>query len=332
MVTIASSLPRQLVIGDPEHAVAAFAESLAAALGDVRTSLATRVHVQFTDRLFGSSPEEAATAFEQIASARVTTVTVHDLPQPSDAHAFDRRVACYRRVVQAARGVVCNSDYEAELLERYVGGAGSGAVGVIPLPVDVPPPGPSPAGSQSARPAPAETWHRRDEVAVLGFYYPGKGHDEVIEAVAALEAPRAVTALGRASAGHECELRRTAERAARLGVRFEATGFLPADELVRRCRASAVPIAAHRHFSASASINTWISAGRRPLVPDAAYPAEMARLRPGTITLYDPARMTEAIEAAWRDPASTWLAADAVTGPDTLEVARLYRRWWERVT
>jgi hypothetical protein len=108
----------------------------------------------------------------------------------------------------------------------------------------------------------------------------------------------------------------------------DVTGFVPEDDLIARCRAVAVPVVAHRHFSASGSLATWIAAGRRPLVADGRYPREMAALRPGTVHLVAPDRLSEAIGRALADPASTWLAADAVTRPHLDDTAAAYLRWW----
>lgn len=42
------------------------------------------VHVHVTDRLFGRSAPEAADRLEPLLRAHPTTVTLHDVPQPSD--------------------------------------------------------------------------------------------------------------------------------------------------------------------------------------------------------------------------------------------------------
>ena len=64
----------------------------------VRTELLagwTPMHLHFTDRIFGSSPAGAADAVVEIARVRPVTVTLHDLPQPANGHAFEARRACY---------------------------------------------------------------------------------------------------------------------------------------------------------------------------------------------------------------------------------------------
>jgi hypothetical protein len=318
-----TGLPALAVTADQRHGVTVAARDLAVAvesatgtrlgmpaealLGDEPPQ---RAHLHFTDRLWAGSPEDAAALVERIAGRTAITVTLHDVPQPSDGpRNLPRRTDCYARVAAAARGVVVNSRHEAAHLAEA--GIVPRALGVVPLPV-------SPVSLPGA-PAPAGR-----DVAVLGFFYPGKGHAEVVDAVAGLDAR--VTVLGGASAGHEEDLRVFAEQAAARGVPVDVTGFVPEEDLIARCRAVAVPVVAHRHFSASGSLATWIAAGRRPIVVESRYTREMAALRPGTVHLAGD--LAPAIAGALADPASTWLAADAVTRPHLDDTAAAYVRWW----
>lgn len=324
-----SALPTQLLVGPTEHGVVRYARSIAAALpvgrGDTRAIrtldgiAAERVQLHFTDRLFGASPEEAAERVVAFAGANPTSITLHDLPQASDGAINHRRRAdAYRRVARAAVGVVCNSRHEADLLrglDAFLEPT------VIALPVD------SSAGVVGSRERAAST----PTVALVGFLYPGKGHREVVDAVAALKAPLSVTGLGRASEGHERDEVALRRHAAAVGVRFEMTGFLPDDELFLRCRTAAVPVAAHQHFSASASINTWLLAGRRPIVLDGPYTREMAELRPGTLTLSTPGRLAESIEQALTHPESTFLDEGTSLRPVLADVAAAYLDWWDEL-
>lgn len=324
------TVPRLVVAGDPHHGVVAYGRRLAAAVaersgrdvtlaaGDATLARSGPLHLQFTDRLWGASPEEAGERVAALAAATPLTVTLHDLPQASDGpRNLERRADCYRRVVAGARGVVVSSAYEAALLAKVAPPPAPPAV--IPLPVD-------PAPDDGPPPEPD------DDVCLLGFFYPGKGHAEAVDAVADLAAgggPRlGVTALGRASAGHEDELATLVETAAARGVRVTGTGWLEDGELHRRCRRAGVPLVAHRHVSASASLSTWIAAGRRPLVPDAPYWRELAALRPGTVTPYAPEDLPAAIARARRDPATTWLAPGTPTAPGPAEVADAHLAWW----
>ena len=325
------SPPAQLIEGDPRHGVVRLAAELAGEIARI-TGVATRTarppergaaHLHFTERLWGTSPEAAAERIARLATGLRLTVTLHDLPQPCDGvRRLPRRVACYRRVVQAADGVVCNSRHEAALMsEMGVWAEPEGSAAVIELPVAYP----TAAAPRPTAPRPAAA----PEVALLGFVYPGKGHADAIDACGALARDGlSVVALGAASPGHEDELVALAERADAIGVRFAATGWLRDGELVRRSRRCAVPLAAHRHISASGSIGSWIAAGRRPLVTESRYAREIDALRPGTIRRVEPDCLAEAIAEAIGDPQQTWVAPGTDTRPHLRDVAQAYLRWW----
>ncbi|PWD49932.1 hypothetical protein C8046_03775 [Serinibacter arcticus] len=316
-----------LHLDDAGHGVDRYARTVAAAVARLDpafpllrwtpdVALPPRVHLHFTDRLWGADAEEAAGRIEALAARSHLTVTLHDVPQDSDGPGrLPRRLACYRRVVAAAAAVVVNSEHERRLLREAFGSELD--VTVIPLPV----PG--------ALPAPT-AWASDGSVAVLGFFYPGKGHREAVDAVAALglDPSPPVVALGRASAGHEGELAELVEHARRHGVRLESTGFLSDADLVARSRAVAVPVVAHQHVSASGSLTDWIAAGRRPLVVDSPYFREMAELRPGTTTPITLEGLSTAIAHALAHPDTTWQDASAVTRPDLDDTARAYLDLW----
>jgi hypothetical protein len=322
-----SGLPALIITADQRHGVTVAARDLATAvetatgarLGTPAGTLLgdrypERAHLHFTDRLWAGSPEDAAALVERIATRTALTVTLHDVPQTSDGpRNLPRRTDCYARVARAARGVVVNSRHEAAHLAEA--GIVPRALGVVPLPVT-----PAPTGTRP-RPGPPD-------VAVLGFFYPGKGHTEVVGALCGLTVRPRMTVLGGPSAGHEADLRAFAEQAEARGVTVDVTGFVPEEDLVERCRAVTVPVVAHRHFSASGSLATWIAAGRRPLVIDGRYTREMAALRPGTVRLVPPDELVTAIAGALADPASTWLTPSAVTRPHIDDTAAAYLRWW----
>ena len=327
--------PALVVTDDAQHGVTVYARQLADAVArqhdDVEVvgpgaltgdAPPARAHLHFTDRLWAGSPEDAAARLEELARRVELTVTLHDLPQPSDGVVnLPRRAECYRRVAAASTGVVVNSRHEAALLTEHVRVDPARPVGVVPLPVD-------PVDPDPARPA------DDGSAAVIGFFYPGKGHAELVDAVAGLR-PRGVdlgvAVLGRASAGHEGELADLAAEAARRGVDLEVTGYLDDAALLDRSRRAAVPVAAHRHVSASGSIATWVAAGRRPLVPDTRYSREMAELRPGTLTLFAEGGLADAVARAQRDPGSTWWAAGTDVGPGLVDTAAAYLAWWAAV-
>lgn len=335
----------QLVAGPAEHGVTRFAAEIAsteALAGDrlvrvedgigaelaaaVRSQApdADHVHVNVTDRLFGRSAGEAALALEALGAAFPMTTTLHDIPQISDgATGFAHRSAAYARVVAACRGVVVSSEHERLLLGEALAHAGVEPsrvpVEVIPLPIEQP----------DVRPVPAS---EPRQIAVLGFLYPGKGHAEALAALADLPPDVGLLALGRPSPGHEDlvdDLHREGERMDR---RVTVTGYVPDDELTDRLREVAVPVAPHRHLSASGSIGSWLSAGRRPLVPRSRYVEELEARCPGALMLYpdEPGALESACAAALSDPASTWLGPQVRLGPGRAEVGERYRALLDR--
>ena len=255
-----------MVVGPDEHGVVRHAMTIAEAVDarierrfDLSTVTAGAAgsgvcHWHFTDRLFGSSIEEAAASFVDtlaVATAR-HVVTLHDVPAPTGSSRSARRVDGYRQVAEAADGLVVASAHE----RHACGGPAS----------------PHPSSSsrcrscRSARRPHGGGRQRRRSVAILGFVYPGKGHAEVIAAVRSLPPDVQVVALGRPSNGHEplveC-LRRTATSMDR---RLLVTGYLDDATLADALHQVDVPVVAARSVSASASVATWIAAGRRPLV------------------------------------------------------------------
>ena len=317
--------PRLLILGAPQHGVVRYATDLADAVtataGDVSADDSAHVHV--TDRLFGSSPEEAAERIEQLAATTRLSITLHDVPQESDGTGFSRRADAYRRFIAAASGVAVNSRHEASLVLEHLGHRVDDAAVVA-------------IGTRSAhpvtRPRPS-TGSGGSTVMIAGYIYPGKGHLEAI--LAAGEAGRAVggdrptvVAIGSPSAGHERDVDALQRVARTAGVDFRVTGYLDNDAYAREQYAVGVPVAAHQHVSASRSILDWAETGRRALVAESRYTREMDALRPGTIALYEPHRLAELIERAWREPESTWLAPTTELAPTLADAATAYRRWW----
>lgn len=308
------------------HGVAVYARELAAAIHTVRgsgavvdqTQLAAHpegatVHVHFTDRLWGGSPAEAAQAFEALAAQRPVSVTLHDVPQGSDGEpSRTRRSAAYHRVATAARGVVVNSEHERLLLAEE--GVWDGAVVSIPLPV---------AAGAAVRAVPDGS------VGVLGYFYPGKGHDEAAQAAAAAGIAT-LTVLGRASDGHAADLDAFVRRADALGITVEVTGWLSDDEIARRAREVAVPVIAHRHISASGSLASWVGWGRRPVAVRNRYIDEMAALRPGTLLPVAESDLAAGIRRAAAEPETTWHGLESLP-MSWHDAAAAYLRWFDEV-
>lgn len=294
-----------------------------------------RVHLHVTDRLLGRGPEEAAALVERVADVTRLTVTLHDVPQPSDGVVnLPRRVSGYARVAAAAAGVVVNSRHEALLLVEHDVVPADRAVAVIPL-------GASPASATAPASASAALGdaHPAALVAlVAGYVYPGKGHDDVVRAVAVAAdrlraaghalAEVAVVAVGGPSAGHERDVDALRAEADRRGVDLRVTGSLDDEAFRAALRGPGIPVAAHQHLSASRTLLDWGEQGRRPLVVSSRYAREMAALRPGTLTPYAPGLLPEALVRAWRDPASTVLPPGTDLAPTLADVAAAYRTWW----
>jgi hypothetical protein len=249
-------------------------------------------------------------------------VTLHDVPQPTDGPAFQARAAAYGGIVRASLAWATNSWHEHALVGRWCAADARGTV--IPLAV---PQSAAPA-ADSARVAVAPV------IGVFGFVYPGKGHRQVVRAAAALRrggAPVRVRVLGDAAPGHGDEVEELLRTGRALGVPVEVTGRVPETDLSDALRQVAVPVAAHRNVSASASVNSWIAAGRRPLVRNGDYAREMAALRPGTMTLFDDGTLVSRLEEALLRPATTWIASGTDLGPRLEDTAAAYRAWWASV-
>jgi len=322
-----AALPALLVHPGP-HGVAVYARQIAAAVVaadprarittvDAVASLAagTPVHVHVTDRLWGASPEEATRTLTGLAARHPLTATLHDVPQESDGERnLPRRRAFYRAVVAASGGVAVNSAHEREMLREE--GVFDGPIAVVPLPVD------SPA-------VPSVAPETDGAVGVLGYFYPGKGHDEALDAAVTAGLTR-LTVLGRASDGHAAGLDAFVRRGDALGVSVQVTGWLDDAAMADRVHRVAIPVIAHRHVSASGSLASWIGWGRRPLAVRNRYNDEMAALRPGTVTLVEPADLPHAMAAARQDASSTWHGLHPVP-LGLADAARAYLRWWGEV-
>jgi glycosyltransferase involved in cell wall biosynthesis len=334
---------RPLIVGPAQHGVVAFATQLAREMSaqdgrfgpaepvvDVPLAWSEQrleelargvdlVHLNYTDALFGPRCDQSAAAFGTLAAsfarhgARVS-VTLHDVPLASESseERYRRRSQAYRSVIDATDGrVVVSSTHEADNVRHF---APATVPIVIPLPV--------PTRTDAARVAAADR-----DVCVAGFIYPGKGHAEALAAIAGLPAEVGLTALGRPADGHldyADQLQRTARK---LGRRLTITGYLTEEELRRRLRQAAVPLAPQRQISASGSISSWLGAGRRPLVADGPYTRELEGRSPGTLWRYGPtvAGLRGHLLRALAEPAQSWLPAGVVIGPSLAETARRYR-------
>ncbi|BBY31474.1 glycosyltransferase [Mycolicibacterium sediminis] len=316
-----------LVVGPDRHGVVRFGLELDAALAAVGVPTQLRrsqdldgcrgVHVQFTDHLYGRPATEAAVTITRLADrlhdrgARLT-VTLHDLPQPSDGEHFDERARAYRSICAAVDAVVVSSEHERLLLSEI--GSAPDRLAVIPLPI--------PAAVTRAAPRFAEP----RSVGVFGYLYPGKGHLEVLAAMTGLPRTVWMLAVGEPSAGHDDLVEELSATARRGGRRFAVTGHVPDHALTTMLRSVTVPVAHHRHVSASGSLNAWLSAGRRPLAPITRYTSEIRERNPDALLLYrdDGAGLRSAVAAALAEPRSTWLPPGTTCEPTVAGAARMY--------
>lgn len=315
-------IPAHVVVpGTERHGVSILARQLAHDLGAEVVAPDDRgtgpVHLHLTDRLLGGPPGAVAAYVRRLAARRPTTVTLHDVPQPTDGRAFPRRRECYAGVLGAVAGWATSSATERDTLARHCRPRTEGTV--VPLPV-VP------------HPVAAPATHGPPSIGVFGWVYPGKGHREALEAAVHLDGVR-VVGLGAVADGHADLGRSLAARAAELGVELELTGWLPDDEVAVRLAGVTVPLVAHGNLSASGSLNSWLAAGRRPLVRDSAYAREMAALRPGTVETFPadagPDDLAARVAARLAEPAAGVVDVRRLA-PLLADTAAAYRAWWER--
>ena len=255
---------KHLIVGPAGHGVTEYALGLARTTGAevIReetfgdTPLAGPVHVTFTDHLFGDTAERLLARIDGPLS-----VSLHDIPQPEEgAERYARRARVYRELVEKADVAVVNSDHEASFFDANT------TVIRLPIPVIDSPFNP-----------------KEDTVGVLGFLYPGKGHEDLIDALP----DSRLRFLGAVSHGHET----WAEN-----LDAEITGWLSDAQLAREMGRIAVPVCPHRHFSASGSLMAWLGAGRTVLVRDSAYAREIDAWLPGRVTLVADGGWREAVD------------------------------------
>lgn len=303
------------------------------------------VHLQANDWLFTDSVRRADGPIRSLAEVLRTrgarlSLTLHDLPhQGVSRELFLRRARTYAAMMNQAVTVIVSSEHERLLIEEAakalsaIDGPGCApldgpAVKVIPLPVPDRPVAISNLSvgipDLSGRPPVGSA---APTIGILGYLYPGKGHREVLQELSGMAVAVTVAALGRPSDGHQAILPELIDFGRSLGVAFRSTGFLPDDELAVHLRDVSVAVAPAAQISASASINSWIAAGRRPLVRAGRYARELDRAMPGAIALYRPGELRERVEAALEDPSLTRLPAGFIAHPDRHEVAARYLRW-----
>lgn len=299
------------------------------AAGRLRTLLATAdpttFHLQYSDSLLGGCTDQLIAALAARRDRHRLVVTLHDVPGVAGETSSEtiRRHHRYRDVARLADRVVVSSDHERLALERAVRVRSA----MIPHLVVARPTatGSPPAPGIAGEPESPAT------VVAVGYLYPGKGHDLVVDACAQIEGVRVVFA-GRPSFGHDHLAVELSRRAEELSVDLHITGWLDDDELDGVLGGAAVPVAPHRSPSASGSIALWNGACRRPIALPTPYARDLLRLAPGcvAVTSGDSVRdLARSIAQAIHDPDSTRLSElPGALGPDRIagEHIRLYQR------
>lgn len=277
------------------------------------------------------------------------TVSVHDVPQPAEGEdRYARRARGYAALAEQADAVVVNSAHEAAFFDSDAS--------VIPLPIEDPRPQPPVAArcedvSRQVDGAGDTTGDAAvPTVGLLGFVYPGKGYERVIEAA---PAGVLVRALGAVATGHDDYAAQLSALAAERGVDFEVSGYVPDSALAAELDAVTVPVCPHRHVSASGSLNTWIAHNRRVVVADGPYMREVAERwservvlagergpgqgaavvhdAPGGASGGDVPDLASAIESMLGDPASAW-CAEPPPAWGWPELVAAYTRLWSELT
>lgn len=327
-----------VVVGPDEHGVVRHALTVVAAAGsavvrlrhfaecdhaDVPATDGCLAHLHYTDALFGPDADSSATCFCHLARrlARPLIVTLHDVPTPTHSARDRRRVATYRRVAACADALVVSSAHELALARA---GGIDRPITVIPIPIAEP--------VVAERSAPLATGPR--VVAVLGFIYPGKGHDDLVDVLADLPADVELWALGRASDGHGALAEALVARSRAAGRTMGITGFLDDTALAATMRRVDVPVAPARAPSASASLSMWIGEGRRVVTAVNPYSAELAAAGGRFVRLYRPeipGALLSALTAALDDPASTWHTGAIPTTHTSSAVGARHRRLYHDV-
>lgn len=224
------------------------------------------------------------------------TVSVHDVPQPAEGEdRFARRARGYAALAEQADVVVVNSAHEAAFF--------NGEAAVIPLPIEDPRSQPPAAAGREEGGGQVDGTGNETipTVGLLGFVYPGKGYERVIEAV---PSGVRVRALGAVAVGHDDYAAQLRALAAERGVDFEVTGYVPDSELAAALDAITVPVCPHRHVSASGSLNTWIAHNRRVVVADGPYMREIAERWRERVVLAGEGAAEQVVEVGHDDPGS----------------------------
>lgn len=131
----------------------------------------------------------------------------------------------------------------------------------------------------------------RTTITLLGFIYPTKGHDLMVEALPHLpESVQLVFAGGASSDKYKEYVMELQATAAKLGVadRLRVTGFLSEEDLEKYLVATDIAVCPFSRFSASGSLSSWISVGCPILASKAPQISEYNQIVPAAIDTFSP--------------------------------------------
>lgn len=321
--------PQHIVVGPAEHGVVTYALQLCDALNveplcfeswqDLERALpltleTQSVHICFTDHLLGDTPARAVQLMHRLGEQFYLSISFHDVPQVQEGEErFASRTRAYVELGERADVLVVNSEHEAAFFRRHCRKA------VYPLVLPLPLAAVETQGNYRAKPLTEQPL----DISVMGFLYPGKGHQELLESLNGVNAN--VRALGKISEGHDWLLEKLEATAQNAGVGFEVTGYLSEPELEEQMLRTQIPVCAHRHFSASGSLMKWISLGRRVLVSDNTYSRELAKIWGDFITLVPNDEWARVIKNL---PVDFSQRLEAPTNWTWAHVAQGYERAW----
>jgi glycosyltransferase involved in cell wall biosynthesis len=125
-------------------------------------------------------------------------------------------------------------------------------------------------------------------VTLLGFVHGRKGHRLLIEALTYLPRDFMVVFAGGAVKPDSTVISDllTLAEARDVGQRLRVTGYLSEDRLNQYLAATDLAVCPFKDVSASASLSTWLSAGRRILASDLPLISEYNAMEPGAIRTF----------------------------------------------
>ncbi|MEO1298119.1 MAG: glycosyltransferase family 4 protein [Cyanobacteria bacterium J06636_16] len=145
-------------------------------------------------------------------------------------------------------------------------------------------------------------------ITLLGFIYPPKGHQLLVEAMPNLpEEVRVIFAGGPSSASYETFVQDLQDIAKTSGVdnRLRITGYLSEADMECYLKATDIAVCPFSRISASGSLSTWISVACPILASESPQIEELGQLEPEAIKTFSPytsAALAEAIKDQLSQP------------------------------